>query len=95
MLTVGGFDGVGARIELPHEGSALEAVATLFGEGPSRVVVSVLPETVAKVLERAAAAKVPALRIGSTGGELLSIRRRRLVRSRSESPRFAPDETRA
>ncbi len=71
--TVGGLDGVGARIELPLEGSALDAVAVLFGEGPSRVVVSVRPETVAKVLERAAAAKVPAVRIGSTGGEILSI----------------------
>jgi len=64
---------MGAQIELPGEASQLDALAALFGEGPSRVVVSVRASVAADVLERAAAAKVPAHRIGTTGGEALAI----------------------
>ncbi len=64
---------IGAHLELPAEGSPLDAVATLFGEAPSRIVVSVRPEVALDVLERAAAAKVPATRVGTTGGDALSI----------------------
>jgi phosphoribosylformylglycinamidine synthase subunit PurL len=64
---------VGARVELPAERSAIDALATLFGEAPSRIVVSVRPDAVADVLHRATEAGVPAVRIGTTGGPVLSI----------------------
>ncbi len=66
---------IGARVELPAVpgASAIDALAALFGEGPSRIVVSVSPEGAADVLERARAAGVPAVRIGTTGGDALSI----------------------
>jgi phosphoribosylformylglycinamidine synthase II len=69
-----GSEAVGARIELPRESSAVDAVATLFGEAPSRVVVSVRVGNVAAVLERARALGVAAGSIGETGGDVLSIR---------------------
>jgi phosphoribosylformylglycinamidine synthase len=47
--------------------------AALFGESASRAVVSVVPEDVDKVLDRASAANVPACVIGRTGGNLLRI----------------------
>jgi phosphoribosylformylglycinamidine synthase II len=64
---------VGADVELKNETSALDALAALFGEAPSRVVVSVRADALAGVIDRAGAAKVPAIRIGTTGGEALSI----------------------
>jgi phosphoribosylformylglycinamidine synthase len=42
--------------------------AELFGEGQSRAIVSVAPEGLARVLALAAAAGVPARRIGRVGG---------------------------
>ena len=45
----------------------------LFGEAPSRVVVSVRPEHVAPVVERARAAGVPAKELGAVGGDTLAI----------------------
>jgi phosphoribosylformylglycinamidine synthase len=48
-------------------------VAALFGESASRVVVSVTTDVLANVLERAAAARVPARVIGQTGGNRLRI----------------------
>jgi phosphoribosylformylglycinamidine synthase len=47
--------------------------AALFGESASRVVVSVVPDAVTTVLERAAASGVPACVIGQTGGNRLRI----------------------
>jgi phosphoribosylformylglycinamidine synthase len=70
---------VGARISLPRAASAVDAVAALFGEAPSRVVVSVPPAGADLVLERAHAAGVPATRIGETGGTSLSIEVQPLV----------------
>jgi phosphoribosylformylglycinamidine synthase len=70
-------DGViGARVELTASPGAgpVDVLSALFGEGPSRVVVSVSPENAADVLQRAAAASVPAARIGTTGGDVLAIR---------------------
>ncbi|HJZ77868.1 MAG TPA: phosphoribosylformylglycinamidine synthase subunit PurL [Vicinamibacterales bacterium] len=49
----------------------LDVAAALFGESASRVIVSVSPERVTAVLERAAAAGVPARVIGETGGNRL------------------------
>jgi phosphoribosylformylglycinamidine synthase II len=48
-------------------------VATLFGESASRVVVSISPEHVERVLAMAAAAKVPAARIGVVGGDRIRV----------------------
>ncbi len=70
--TAGG-PGVGARIEVAAQPSPLEATAALFGEAPSRVVISVEPGALATVLELARAAGVPASRIGETAGRALSI----------------------
>jgi len=64
---------IGARIELPGETSQVNAVAALFGEAPSRVVISARADAAAGVLERARAAGVRALRIGETGGNVLAI----------------------
>jgi phosphoribosylformylglycinamidine synthase subunit PurL len=56
---------IGAEVSV-----ALDA-ATLFGEAPSRVVVSVSPEHVSDVMKRAASAGVPAMSIGTTKGKAL------------------------
>jgi phosphoribosylformylglycinamidine synthase II len=77
---VSGTEIVGADVELKSEASSLDALAALFGEAPSRIVVSVRADAVAGVLDRAGAAKVPAIRIGTTGGEALSIVSPRLGR---------------
>jgi len=63
--------GVGAIVtDLPGEGPAH---AVLFGEDQARYVLA-LPETsVAGVLADAAAAGVPAVRIGTTGGDALTL----------------------
>jgi phosphoribosylformylglycinamidine synthase len=64
---------VGASIELPVQPRSLDALAGLFGEAPSRVVVSVRREAVLPVLNAARSASVPAERLGETGGEMLAI----------------------
>jgi phosphoribosylformylglycinamidine synthase II len=64
---------IGARIELPAAPSPIDALAGLFGEAPSRVVVSVGPDRAPEVLARAAAAGVAGRRIGETGGDALAI----------------------
>jgi phosphoribosylformylglycinamidine synthase II len=53
--------------------AALNDAAALFGESATRVIASVTTDDVAVVLERAAAAGVPARVIGQTGGNLLRI----------------------
>jgi phosphoribosylformylglycinamidine synthase len=63
----------GARIELRAEGTKVDALAVLFGEAASRVVVSTRTDAVDRVLQLAAAAGVPATRIGDTGGDALAI----------------------
>ena len=47
--------------------------AALFGEAASRVVVSCAADDAAAVAARAEAAGVPALRLGSVGGERISL----------------------
>jgi phosphoribosylformylglycinamidine synthase II len=54
-------------------GAALAQAAALFGESASRVVVSATADNVTEVLQRAAAAGVPARVIGETGGNRLRI----------------------
>jgi phosphoribosylformylglycinamidine synthase len=72
-----GTGGIGAEISLEGASVAGSAVlndaAVLFGEGVSRVVVSLRPEHVTEVLQRAAAAGVPMRVIGETGGNRLRI----------------------
>jgi phosphoribosylformylglycinamidine synthase len=70
----------GARIQLAsppalaaQASGKVEALATLFGEAPSRIVVSSSAAAVDRVLQLAAAAGVPAMRIGETGGDVLAI----------------------
>ncbi len=67
---------IGARCDLTaflSGATALDALAVLFSEAPSRVVVSVEPSAASRVLAAAAAASVPAARIGETGGAALAI----------------------
>ena len=72
-----GFEtnGIGAELSIDGvvlpAGAALNVAAALFGESASRVIVSVVPEHVTTVLQRAAAGKVPARVIGQTGGNRL------------------------
>jgi phosphoribosylformylglycinamidine synthase len=67
--------GIGAEISIPAAGVSsdhdLDDAAALFGESASRVVLSVAPDNVTSVLERAAAANVPARVVGQTGGNRL------------------------
>jgi phosphoribosylformylglycinamidine synthase len=49
----------------------VNVAAALFGESASRVVVTAGPGDFTTILERAAAAKVPARVIGETGGNRL------------------------
>ncbi len=64
---------IGAHIELPALPSAPETVALLFGEEPSRIIVSVAFEALADLLQTARAAGVAATEIGVTGGSTLQI----------------------
>jgi phosphoribosylformylglycinamidine synthase subunit PurL len=68
---------VGAEVSIgPCEVSknqALNAAAALFGESPTRAVLSAAPEHVPAILGRAAEARVPARLIGRTGGNQVRI----------------------
>jgi phosphoribosylformylglycinamidine synthase len=68
---------VGARVDLELsadvKAASLEVASLLFGEHPTRVVVSVRPDNVAAVVEAAAKAGVGAWELGVTGGSSLSI----------------------
>jgi phosphoribosylformylglycinamidine synthase len=68
-------DGVGARLVLPESprDATVDALASLFGEAPSRAVVSTPAENARRVEEMAHAAGVPAVRIGETGGDALDV----------------------
>jgi phosphoribosylformylglycinamidine synthase II len=72
-----GEGGVGADVSIEPVDVSTDArlndAATLFGESASRALVSVDPDRVPQVLERAAAAGVPARVIGRTGGPRLQI----------------------
>jgi phosphoribosylformylglycinamidine synthase len=70
---MGAAPAVGVHAELAVTGDPVDTLAALFGEGPSRVVVSLRPDALAAVLERAVAAGVPAARIGVTGGDRVVI----------------------
>jgi phosphoribosylformylglycinamidine synthase subunit PurL len=69
--------GIGAEVSLDavhvSNRNAVNVAAALFGESPSRVVVSLATDDLTTVLERAAAANVPARVIGQTGGNRVRI----------------------
>lgn len=71
---------VGASVRLP-DGEPL--ASALFGEAPSRILVSVEPDRVELVVDRAKRAGVGALTLGTTGGDRLEIVRDRPVASLS------------
>jgi phosphoribosylformylglycinamidine synthase len=68
---------IGAELSLDAVSVArdpqVNVAATLFGESASRAIVSIAADAVTEVLERAAAAGVPARVIGETGGNRLRI----------------------
>jgi phosphoribosylformylglycinamidine synthase len=68
--------GVGAQVDLPAPvgpDDRFALVRALFGEAPSRVVVSVSPEQRDRLLACARVLSVPASVIGHTGGDRLTI----------------------
>ncbi len=67
---------VGCRVDLdaPATGaSSIEGASLLFGEQPSRVVVTVTRSALENVVARAEAAGVPCSELGVTGGSTLSL----------------------
>ncbi len=70
-------NGIGAEVELDavavSKSARLNTAAALFGESASRVLLSVSPDDVTAVLEKSAAAGVPARMIGQTGGNRIRI----------------------
>jgi phosphoribosylformylglycinamidine synthase len=69
----GGLEDVGATIELPARDSVIDALADLFGESPSRVVLSAPASSEAAIVAAAQKSDVPLARIGTTGGPKLAI----------------------
>jgi phosphoribosylformylglycinamidine synthase len=70
-------DGVGVEVDIPPVGGVAQEWAidaTLFGESPSRVVVSTSLTQVDDLLAAAKAAAVPAAVIGTTGGSRVVVR---------------------
>jgi phosphoribosylformylglycinamidine synthase len=68
-----GPEDVGVSVVLPRCESALQATAELFGEAPSRIVVSVAPGSLERVLAEAHSTGVDAVRVGETGGDALRV----------------------
>jgi len=64
---------IGADVALPAADEAL--AAALFGEAPSRIVITARPGDVAEIERRAAARGVPVCTLGTTGGARLNLRR--------------------
>ena len=68
--------GIGARVDLPGQtgsNDGLGVVRALFGESPSRIIVSVSPVRRAELLALARSAGVLATAIGRTGGDRLTV----------------------
>ena len=64
---------LGVQITLPEREADLRPDARLFGESPSRIVLSATPENAARIQELAAAAGAPVYVLGTVGGETLEI----------------------
>jgi len=69
------MDGMGAVVDLTGHADDLDALSLLFSESQGRAVVSVRGGDVNRVLEMAGKRGVPAVRIGTTGGDILAVRR--------------------
>ena len=67
---------IGAALDLTALAPAARLDALLFGETQSRVVVSCAPDHATKVLERARLLGVPAVRLGTVGGDQLVLKTR-------------------
>ncbi|MBN9694152.1 MAG: phosphoribosylformylglycinamidine synthase subunit PurL [Verrucomicrobia bacterium] len=67
---------IGAQIEIPKaEGSPVPRLdALLFGETQNRVVISVAATDAGRVLKQCQILGVPAMRLGTVGGEVLAIK---------------------
>ncbi len=68
--------GVGARVDLPvsiGSNDGFDVARTLFGESPTRIIVSVTRAGQAELLARARDLGVPAAVIGRTGGDRLTV----------------------
>jgi phosphoribosylformylglycinamidine synthase len=67
--------GIGFAVDLPGISApdAWRSTSLLFSESASRVVVSVAREDVADLLKRASALGVPALEVGTTGTNRISV----------------------
>ena len=63
----------GAEVALPDTPGGVRLDARLFGESPSRIVISARPENVARIEEMAAKAGAPLHVLGEVGGEALTI----------------------
>ena len=68
-----GPEDVGARVSLPAAASAMDALAGLFGEAPSRVVLSTSESASGVVTSLAKKAGIALVRLGETQGTSLSI----------------------
>jgi phosphoribosylformylglycinamidine synthase len=87
-----GEPSLGGRVDLdlPHEAGrewALALATLLFGEHPSRVVVTVRPADAPSLTAAAARAQVPIKELGVTGGQTLSLR---VAPSHADVTRGAP-----
>src|SRR5262249_6189939 len=65
---------IGAAIDLPAEAPQVDATF-LFGEAPSRILVSVAPDKASTVIARAFKLGVSATEIGKTGGKTLIVKK--------------------
>jgi len=64
---------LGAAVTLPKSEAGLRPDARLFGESPSRIVLSASTENAGRIQEMAKGAGVPAVVLGTVGGETLEI----------------------
>ena len=64
-----------ARSSVTHADD-LDPISLLFSESQGRVILSVRGGDVHRVLDAAAGKGIPATRVGTTGGETLTVRRR-------------------
>ncbi len=67
------YGSIGAKIELPDTPADIRLDARLFGESPSRIVISAKAENVVRIKELAAKAGAPLHVLGEVGGEKLNI----------------------
>ncbi|MGK2855812.1 MAG: phosphoribosylformylglycinamidine synthase subunit PurL [Thermoanaerobaculia bacterium] len=69
------MDGIGAEIDLTGHADGIDAISLLYGESQARAILSVRGGEALSVLDAARRHGVGAMRVGSTGGDTLAIRR--------------------